>query len=122
MQCNDKVSLLMRLYQTLSNFRILRYNLTNLWHMRKVVKPPILRQEFIERVFSRCFDNHQPNLARFILGKNAVFSLNFLDIFNLFRNWQATNETFRLVKTSPEKGTVILYRSDMLHAGPDNQS
>jgi ectoine hydroxylase-related dioxygenase (phytanoyl-CoA dioxygenase family) len=122
MQYNGKVSLLMHLYQALSNFRILRYNLTNLWRIRKVVKPPILRKEFIERLFSRCFDNHQPNLARFILGKNAVFSLNFFDIFNIFRNWKAINETFRLVKTSPEKGTVILYRSDMLHAGPDNQS
>ena len=29
---------------------------------------------------------------------------------------------FRLVQTAPRKGTVILYRSDLLHAGPDNRS
>jgi hypothetical protein len=122
MQHGGKANLLMHLYQMLSNYRILRYNLTNLWRMRKAAEPPITRQEFFDRVFSRCFDNHQPNLVRFILGKNAVFSLEPIGLIRLFSNWKTVNETFRLVQTAPKKGTVIIYRSDMLHAGPDNQS
>jgi hypothetical protein len=121
MQHDGKTKFLMRLFQTLTNYRILLYNLTNLWRIRKITKPPITWQEFQERVFSRCYDNHQPNLLRFILGKNAVFSLGLLDLLKLFINWKTTNGTFRLVQTAPKKGTVVLYRSDILHAGPDNQ-
>ena len=29
---------------------------------------------------------------------------------------------FRLVQVSPAKGTVVFYRSDVFHAGPDNRS
>ncbi len=125
MKHGGKANILMSLYQTLSNFRILRYNLTNLWRMRKAAEPPITWQEFRESVFSRSFDDHQPNLARFILGKNAVFDLFSLGpgrLLRLYSHWKTINETYRLVQTTPKKGTVILYRSDMLHAGPDNRS
>ena len=125
MKHGEKASLLMDLYQTLSNFRILRYNLAKLWQMRKTAEPPISGQEFRDRVFSRRFDNHQPNLVRFILGKNGVFRLSHLKpsrLMKLYNHWKTINKTFRLVQTVPKKGTVILYRSDMLHAGPDNRS
>lgn len=125
MKHSGKANLLMHFYQTLCNFNILRYNLTNLWRIRKAAKPPITWQEFRERVFSRHFDNHQPNLVRFILGKNEVFhlfSLGPLGLLRMFRYKKTINKIFRLVQTSPKKGAVILYRSDMLHAGPDNRS
>lgn len=120
-----KAKLLMRLYQTLSNFRILRYNLANIWRMRKTAEPPITWKEFRERVFSWRSDDHQPNLARFILCSNLVFRLSNLGphrLIWLIRYWKTINETFRLVQAAPKKGTVMLYRSDMLHAGPDNRS
>lgn len=116
---------LMQLYQILSNIRILRYNLSNLWRMHKAAEPPISWQEFRNRIFSRRFDDHQPNLIRFILGKNSVFDLFSLrprNLLKLFKHRKILKETFRLVQTTPKKGTVILYRSDMLHAGPDNRS
>lgn len=125
MKHGGKAELLTSLYQTFTNFRILRYNLTNLWHIRKVAEPPIGWQELRERFFSSNFDNHQPNLARFILGKNEIFHLFSLGphkLLSLFSYRKTINKIFRLVQTSPQKGTVILYRSDMLHAGPDNRS
>ena len=50
MKHGEKANLFMTYNQTLSNFRILRYNLTNLWRMRKTTEPPITWQEFRDRV------------------------------------------------------------------------
>jgi hypothetical protein len=125
MKHGGKANLLMGLYQTLCNMRILRYNLANLQRIRKRAEPPITRQEYRDRVFSRRYDNHQPNLLRFFLGKNPVFSLSKLGpsaILKLLRKRKELETTFRLIQSAPAKGTVILYRSDMLHAGPDNRS
>jgi len=113
------------LFQTRCNMRILRHNLTSLWRMRHDERLGMKAKEFRDRVFSRRYDNHQPNLLRFFTGKNPVFDLSRLRpsaLWSLFRQRNRLNETFRLVQAAPKKGAVILYRSDMLHAGPDNKS
>lgn len=109
----------------LSNAHVLCYNLGNLWRIRKAAEPPITWHELRERVFSLRPDNHQPNLARFLLGTNRVFRMFSLGPHKLLRllvYWKSVNEAYRLVQAAPKKGTVMLYRSDMLHAGPDNRS
>jgi ectoine hydroxylase-related dioxygenase (phytanoyl-CoA dioxygenase family) len=116
---------LMDLFRIQCNYRILRHNLKKLWDMRKGKGAPLAPGEFLDRVFSTKWDQHQPNLLRFALGKNSQFSLRALgprNLWRLYRHRDALNGLFRLVQTAPRKGTVILYRSDLLHAGPDNRS
>lgn len=120
---------LMELFRTQCNYRIARHNLEKLWQMRKAGtrggKPALAPGEFRDRVFSTKWDQHQPNILRFVLGKNAQFSLRHLGPRTLWRLWRqraGLDATFQLVQTAPRKGSVILYRSDLLHAGPDNRS
>jgi len=116
---------LMELFRIKCNSRILWHNLKKLWGMRKAKEAPLAPGEFLDRVFSTKWDQHQPNLLRFMLGKNAHFSLRMLGpmtLWKLYRHRQALRTLFHLVQAAPRKGTVILYRSDLLHAGPDNRS
>ena len=116
---------LMELFRTQCNYRIFRHNLKKLWAMRGSADTPLAQGEFRDRVFSAKWDQHQPNLLRFVLGKNAQFSLRNLGprtIWQLYRQRKTLGNLFQLVQTAPRKGSVILYRSDLLHAGPDNRS
>lgn len=116
---------LMELFRIRCNYRIFRHNLKKLWRMRNDTKAPLAPGEFIDRVFSTKWDQHQPNLMRFLLGKNSQFSIHMLSpakLWKLYRHRNALNTLLSLVQTAPRKGTVILYRSDLLHAGPDNRS
>lgn len=116
---------LMELFRILANWMIFRHNLAKLWRMRQGQGAALAPGEFADRVFSTKWDQHQPNLLRFLLGKNAQFSLKMLGprtLWDLYRHRAALNEHFTLVQTAPRKGSVILYRSDLLHAGPDNRS
>lgn len=115
---------LMEVFQVLCNARIIRYNLARLWRMRR--EPPhITRKEILQRVFSVRPDSHQPNLLRFFLCKNYLFDLSRFGprgLWRMMRHRKAARAAFRLVQVAPKKGAVVLYRSDMLHAGPDNRS
>jgi hypothetical protein len=116
---------LMELFRIGWNGRILLYNLRKLWRMRTHGEVPLVPGELRDRVFSRRWDEHQPNLLRFVLGKNSQFSLRMLGpstLWRLHRHRRALNDLFRPVRTAPRKGTVIIYLSDLLHAGPDNRS
>jgi ectoine hydroxylase-related dioxygenase (phytanoyl-CoA dioxygenase family) len=116
---------LMELFRIRSNGRIFLHNLKKLMVMRKSTEAPLAPGEFRDRVFSTQWDQHQPNLLRFVLGKNAQFSIRHLGprkLWKLYRQGKALDQTFRLVQTAPRKGSVILYRSDLMHAGPDNRS
>lgn len=116
---------LMELFRIKCNYHILRYNLKKLLVMRKDKKTPLAPGEFLDRVFSSKWDEHQPNFMRFVLGKNSQFSLRMLGprtLWKLYRHRGTLNNLFNLVQTAPRKGTVILYHSDLLHAGPDNRS
>jgi len=116
---------LMDLFRIQWNYRIFRHNLKKLWSMRSDDKAPLAPGEFLDRVFSRKWDQHQPNLLRFLLGKNSQFNVRMLGprtLWKLYRDRDVLNDPFSLVQTAPRKGTVILYRSDLLHAGPDNRS
>lgn len=115
----------MELLRTRWNVRIFRHNLEKLLAMRKDAATPLAPGEFRDRVFSAKWDQHQPNLLRFVLGKNAQFSLRNLGprtLWRLLRQRRTLDARFPLVQTAPRKGSVILYRSDLLHAGPDNRS
>jgi len=101
------------------------HNLKKLWDMRKDEKAPLAPGEFLDRVFSTKWDQHQPNLLRFALGKNSQFGLHMLGprtLWKLYCHREVLRNLFSLVQLAPRKGTVILYRSDLLHAGPDNRS
>jgi len=116
---------LMELFRIKCNYRILLYNLKKLWRMRKDEEAPLAPGEFLDRVFSSRWDEHQPNLLRFALGKNSQLSLRMLSpgtLWKLYRHREALTNLFYLVRTAPRKGTIILYLSDLLHAGPDNRS
>ena len=115
----------MELFRTRCNLRILRYNLAKLSAMRSGKAFPLAPGEFRDRVFSSKWDEHQPNLMRFALGKNSQFSIRDLRpdvLWKLYRQREALGGRYRVVKSAPRKGTVILYQSDLLHAGPDNCS
>ena len=115
---------MMELFRTRCNWAILRHNLAKLLAMRAGSDAPLARHEFRDRVFSTKWDLHQPNLLRFVLGKNAHFSLRSLGprtLWRLYRDRAQLRALFQLVQAAPRKGTVILYRSDLLHAGPDNR-
>lgn len=122
MMFDGQADFLTRLYQAKCNYSILRHNLKTLWTLRKSRSFTLDKREWLDRVFSTRYDNHQPNLFRFILGKNSVFSFNLRTLFQIRKHRQSLARHFRLVQTAPPKGTVILYRSDMLHAGPDNHT
>jgi hypothetical protein len=125
LQHEGNAGVLVTLVQTLSNYHVLRHNLKKLFNMRKLGSSEISKQEFRDRVFSKHYDNHQPNLFNFFLRRNDIFDLFSLlphKLFKLFKNRKYIDEHYSLVQTAPKKGTVILYRSDMLHAGPDNRS
>lgn len=116
---------LAELFRTRCNYRIFRHNLAKLWRMRRSPEAPLAPGEFRDRVFSTQWDQHQPNLLRFMLGKNAQFSLRMLGprtLWKLYRERDRLGRLFHLVQAAPRKGSVILYRSDLLHAGPDNRS
>ncbi|KPQ22071.1 MAG: hypothetical protein HLUCCX21_06480 [Porphyrobacter sp. HL-46] len=116
---------LMELFRTRCNYRIFLHNLKKLWRMRQDEQAALAPGEFLDRVFSTKWDQHQPNLLRFVLGKNSQFSLRMLGprtLWQLYRERDALDDLFTLVQVAPRKGTVILYRSDLLHAGPDNRS
>ncbi len=116
---------LMELFRILCNARIFRHNLTKLRAMRGSTATPLAPGEFRDRVFSTKWDQHQPNLLRFLTGKNAQFSLRNLTpgtLWKLYRNRDELTRLFALVQAAPRKGSVILYRSDLMHAGPDNRS
>lgn len=122
---DDRALERMELFRIGCNGRILRHNLAKLWAMRGSSETPLAPGEFRDRVFSRIWDEHQPNLLRFVLGKNSQFSLRTLwprRLWNLARHRADLHRRFQLVSTAPRKGTVILYQSDMLHTGPDNRS
>lgn len=116
---------LMELFRIKCNIHIFLYNIKKLWHMRKDEEASLAPGEFLDRVFSSRWDEHQPNLLRFALGKNSQFSLRMLSpskLWKLYRHREALTNLFYLVQTAPRKGTVIIYLSDLLHAGPDNRS
>jgi ectoine hydroxylase-related dioxygenase (phytanoyl-CoA dioxygenase family) len=116
---------LMNLFRRRTNWRILRHNLGKLIAMRKDPVTPLAPGEFRDRVFSAKWDQHQPNLLRFLLGKNSQFDITMLGPRTLWKLWRHRAELgalFQPVQAAPRKGTVILYRSDLLHAGPDNRS
>ncbi|WP_156318018.1 hypothetical protein [Porphyrobacter sp. AAP60] len=116
---------MMELFRTRCNYTILWHNLKKLWGMRKSAEAPLASGEFFDRVFSTKWDEHQPNLTRFALGKNSQFSLRMLGpgtLWKLYRRRKALDKMFALIQTAPGKGTVILYQSDLLHAGPDNRA
>jgi hypothetical protein len=122
---DGKTYALMELIRIKCNYRILWHNLKKLWGMRTDKEAPLAPGEFLDRVFSRKKDQHQPNLLRFVAGKNPEFSLRKLrprTLWKLYHHRDALNNQFDLVQVTPRKGTVILYRSDLLHAGPDNRS
>ncbi len=124
-QHGGKAYALMALFRTQCNARIFWHNLKKLWAMRKDEGAPLAPGEFRDRVFSTQWDQHQPNLLRFVLGKNSQFSLRMLGpgtLWQLYRHRAALRDLFRPVQAAPRKGSVILYRSDLLHAGPDNRT
>lgn len=115
----------MSLFQAACNYRILSYNLRNLIRMHKNEGYTLMPGEFRDRVFSTKWDEHQPNLLRFMIGKNSLFSVRDLtpgSLYKLFRQRNALQRGLHIVKTAPRKGSVIIYKSDLLHAGPDNRS
>jgi ectoine hydroxylase-related dioxygenase (phytanoyl-CoA dioxygenase family) len=115
----------MELYRIACNFRILAYNLKALLRMRRCGHPNLEPGEFRDRVFSRQQDDHQPNLLRFVTGKTYQFRVGMLgprNLWKLFRYRKLLSESFRMVRTAPRKGSVILFRSDLMHAGGDNRS
>jgi len=116
---------LMELFRRRANGRIFRHNLAKLWAMRGAPKAGLAPGEFRDRVFSAKWDQHQPNLLRFLTGKNSQFSLRHLgpkSVWQLWRKGAMLDQLFQPVQAAPRKGTVILYRSDLLHAGPDNRT
>lgn len=125
MRMNGRAFEFMELYRIACNARILVYNLKALLRMRRCGKPSLEPGEFRDRVFSRQRDDHQPNLLRFLTGRTYQFRAGMLgprNLWKLFRYRKLLSESFRLVRTAPGKGSVILYRSDVMHAGGDNRS
>ncbi|WP_033924869.1 hypothetical protein [Sphingomonas sp. 35-24ZXX] len=124
-QHGGQASELMEMFRIRCNWHIFVHNFRKLWRMRTDPAAPLAPGEFRDRVFSRNWDQHQPNLLRFMLGKNSQFSLRKLGprtLWKLYRHRAALGERFHLVQTAPRRGSVIIYRSDLLHAGPDNRS
>ncbi len=107
------------------NIKIFWYNFQKLWRMRNSKDAPLGPGEFRDRVFSTKWDEYQPNLLRFLLGRNTHLTLGTLSpgtLRRLYRHRKELNDLFYMVRTAPRKGTVIVFRSDVIHAGPDNRS
>lgn len=107
------------------NMHIFWHNFRKLWRMRKDEAAPLAPGEFRDRVFSTKWDEYQPNLLRFLLGKNTHLSIGTFrpsTMRKLYRHRKALDQLFSMVRTAPRKGTVIVFRSDVIHAGPDNCS
>lgn len=124
-QQGGEAALLMRLLQARTNLRILRDNLAQLRRMRRTQEPRITLREFRDRTLSRLHDSHQPNVLRFLTGRNPVFSIRSLGprtLVRMLRHRKTLDAAFPLVQVAMRKGTVVLYHSDILHAGPDNRS
>ncbi len=124
MKLGGKAYELAELFRIRSNLIVLRNNLRKLFSMRRACHPELAPGEFVDRVFSRRQDDHQPNLLRFLLGKTYQFNLMMLNPLNLWRMFRHRRDLldFTQVRTTPRKGTVIIYRSDIMHAGADNCS
>ena len=121
---DGKSGTLLRVFQTIANWQIFRRNVASIFRMRKEA-PRISTSEFWSRFFSTRSDRHQPNLARFLLGRNQYLDIRRFsprDIWNLVRYGRKARSTFGLVQVAPRAGTVIVYRSDILHCGPDNRT
>ena len=115
---SKKTRKLMDNYKQLFNLRILYYNLVKLWRIRKL----LAAGEFRARVISRNFDSHQPNLSSFLSKKGRHINLFMLlkklgQLYKLREKFHA----YDCFQVSPKRGTVILYFSEIMHAGPDNQ-
>ena len=84
------------------------------------------KKEFWDRVFStKQKDSHQPNIFHFLSSRNEEFRLSQFGPRSLIKWFLYKKEAlkiFHLLQVSPKKGTVVIYQSDMLHAGPDNKS
>src|SRR5699024_1022543 len=116
---------LMELFRTACNARIMLRNFRMLRQMRRDRSRPLRPGEFRDRVFSRKRDDQQPNFVRLLSGRTYQFNIGMLypvRLWKIFRNRHLLDSTFRVVRTSPKKGTVILFRSDLMHAGGDNRS
>jgi ectoine hydroxylase-related dioxygenase (phytanoyl-CoA dioxygenase family) len=116
---------LMNLFLVRSNIAIFWQNLRMLWRMRTDKDAPLAPGEFRDRVFSTKWDEYQPNFLRFLLGRNTHLSLGTLrpsTLLKLYRERETLDKLFYFVRTAPRKGTVIAFRSDVIHAGPDNRS
>jgi len=65
--------------------------------MRKMGEPEISKQNFRDRVFSKRYDNHQPNLASFFLRRNDLFDIFSLlphKLLKLFKHQKYIDENF----------------------------
>jgi ectoine hydroxylase-related dioxygenase (phytanoyl-CoA dioxygenase family) len=116
---------LMNLLMIRANMRLFVHNFRKLWNMRKGIGGALAPGEFRDRVFSTRWDEYQPNILRFLTNRNTHLSLRTFrpgTLRALWRNRQAIRDQFQFVRTTPRKGTVIVFRSDTIHAGPDNCS
>ncbi|MFN3989546.1 MAG: phytanoyl-CoA dioxygenase family protein [Erythrobacter sp.] len=116
---------LMNLFMIRSNMRVFVHNFRKLWGMRKGIGGELAPGEFRDRVFSTKWDEYQPNILRFLLNRNSHLSLSTFrpsTLRALWRNRAAIRDEFEFVRTAPRKGTVMVFRSDTIHAGPDNCS
>lgn len=112
---------LMQIFQFLSNRRVYPYNRQKLKGM--VRSGEVSEQEYKDKTFSKADDIHQPNLRRLLSNPFVGRSHYTLKkLYRRLRQGQLAQETFELVQAAPPKGSVLIYRSDMLHAGPDNRS
>ena len=123
---DGKADRLMNLFQLQCNMQIFRHNLRVLWGLKASGKTAITNRELKERLLSRrSADGHQPNLYQFLTGRRSAFNVSKFrpgTLARLLMDGRAAADTFRLVQVSPRKGALIVYRSDILHAGPDNST
>lgn len=116
---------LMDLFMIRANIQVFRHNLGKLWDMRQGRDAPLAPGEFRDRVFSTKWDEYQPNILRFLTNRNTHLSLGTFGprtLRDLHRHRDAIRDNFPIVRTAPRKGTVIVFRSDVIHAGADNRS
>lgn len=121
----ERRNYLMWNFKLLVNSEIFAHNLRKLVKMRRSNSGGMTRKEFYARTFTRAFDDHQPNILRFLVGKNMHFNARMFKpgtLMSLMRRRAELRNAFRLIQVAPKKGTIIIYRSDILHAGPDNTS
>ena len=120
----DARKYLVELYRLRGNCAILARNILLLLRLL-VTRQLVSLREFRHRIFSRCKDDHQPNLYTFMTGKNSVFHLLMLHpkkFVRMIRSRSKFRENFKTVYGALPRGAVILYRSEILHAGRDNRT